>query len=108
MGLRWDAARTGCSGTPHWIRGGEVVDGPTVCSEPASYYLGYQYTNERMRKEIEAAALWMEFELVSDDREQFDMMTEDIEAGGAVPWYQGCSELGPRALDHRNKLADPR
>merc|ERR1740124_2179669 len=95
-------------------KGGEVVDGhghghgPTVWSEPASPYLGCQYTNERVRKEIDAAAPWLEVELVSDDRERFDMMAEDIEAGGVVAWYQGRSELGPRALGHRSILADPR
>merc|ERR1740124_1289043 len=35
-------------------------------------------------------------------------MAEDIEAGGVVAWYQGRSELGPRALGHRSILADPR
>ena len=46
--------------------------------------------------------------MVSDDREQFDMMAEDIEACGVVDWYQGCLKLGPCALGHRSILADPR
>jgi len=84
------------------------VDRPKLWSEPLSPYLGCQYTNDQMRKEIEAAAPWLEVELVSNDQERFDMMTTEIESGGVIAWYQGRSELGPRALGHRSILADPR
>jgi len=84
-----------------------VVDRPTVCLEPGSPYPGCQYANEQVRKEIEAVAPWLEVELVSDNPERFDMMAEDIEAVGVVAWYQGRSELGPRALVDRSILVDP-
>ena len=61
-----------------------VVDGPMVCLEPVSPYIRWEYTNKRVRKEIEAAAPWLEVKLVSDDWERFDMMTENIEAVGVV------------------------
>ena len=60
-----------------------------------------------MRKDIEAVAPWLEVKLVSDNPERFDMMAEDIEAVGVVAWYQGCLELGPRALFDRSILVDP-
>lgn len=84
------------------------VDKPKIWSEPLSPYLGCQYSNDQMRKEIDAAAPWLEVELVSSNQERFDMMAADIEVGGVVAWYQGRSELGPRALGHRSILADPR
>jgi hypothetical protein len=36
------------------------------------------------------------------------MVAQEIESGGVVAWYNGRSELGPRALGHRSILADPR
>ena len=35
-------------------------------------------------------------------------MSEEIESGGVIAWFQGRSEMGPRALGHRSILADPR
>ncbi len=31
-----------------------------------------------------------------------------LAGGGVVAWYEGASEMGPRALGHRSLLADPR
>ncbi len=33
---------------------------------------------------------------------------EELAVGGVVAWFEGRSELGPRALGHRSILADPR
>ena len=45
---------------------------------------------------------------MSDDQEQFNIMAEDIKAGGVVAWYQDCSEPRPHVLGRRIKQADPR
>ena len=37
-----------------------------------------------------------------------DAAAEDLAAGRIIAWYEGRSELGPRALGHRSILADPR
>jgi carbamoyltransferase len=37
-----------------------------------------------------------------------DTAAEVLAANGVVAWFQGRSELGPRALGHRSLLADPR
>jgi carbamoyltransferase len=35
-------------------------------------------------------------------------VARDLAAGKIVGWFQGRSEVGPRALGHRSILADPR
>ncbi len=35
-------------------------------------------------------------------------MAQDLAAGKIVGWFQGRSEMGPRALGNRSILADPR
>ncbi|WTW91905.1 hypothetical protein OG216_00210 [Streptomycetaceae bacterium NBC_01309] len=37
-----------------------------------------------------------------------DTAAQLITAGNLIGWFQGCSELGPRALGNRSILADPR
>jgi carbamoyltransferase len=41
-------------------------------------------------------------------RELIRQVAHDLAASKIVGWYQGRSELGPRALGHRSILADPR
>jgi carbamoyltransferase len=43
-----------------------------------------------------------------DDRELCDAVAARIADGAVVGWYQGRSELGPRALGQRSILCDPR
>jgi Carbamoyltransferase C-terminus len=57
---------------------------------------------------IEDAEPWLEVEAVRDDDRRVELMAQEVESGGIVAWYQGRSELGPRALGHRSILADPR
>jgi len=40
--------------------------------------------------------------------EIIEQVAHDLAAGKIVGWFQGRSELGPRALGHRSILADPR
>jgi len=41
-------------------------------------------------------------------RDLIRQVARDLAAGKIVGWFQGRSELGPRALGHRSILADPR
>lgn len=41
-------------------------------------------------------------------QEIIEQVAHDLAAGRIVGWFQGRSELGPRALGHRSILADPR
>jgi carbamoyltransferase len=40
--------------------------------------------------------------------ELIEQVARDLAAGKIVGWFQGRSEIGPRALGHRSILADPR
>ena len=43
-----------------------------------------------------------------EEEELLATVAQDIAAGKIVGWFQGRSELGPRALGNRSILADPR
>lgn len=66
-------------------------------------YLGREYTEEEMLEELQHCpdVTW---ERPSD---LLDQVVQRVE-NGFVAWFQGRSEIGPRALGHRSILADPR
>jgi carbamoyltransferase len=45
---------------------------------------------------------------ILEETELFDRTANALAAGGAVGWFQGRMEFGPRALGNRSILADPR
>lgn len=81
---------------------------PKLWKNPISPYLGPYYSYDEILKAIEAASPWIEVELVAKDKRRFEIMSEELEQGGVIAWFQGRSEMGPRALGHRSILADPR
>ncbi|GIH03443.1 hypothetical protein Rhe02_15100 [Rhizocola hellebori] len=46
--------------------------------------------------------------IVREAGDYLDATAQLIEEGATVGWYEGASEVGPRALGHRSILADPR
>lgn len=81
---------------------------PPVWKEPISPYLGPSYSYDDIQRAIDAASPWLDFELVASDKARYEIMSEEIESGGVIAWFQGRSEVGPRALGHRSIIADPR
>lgn len=77
-------------------------------SEPLSPYLGPFYSDYDIKQAIEEASPWLDVETVLNEDERLDIMVKEIESGGIIAWFQGRSEIGPRALGHRSILADPR
>lgn len=45
---------------------------------------------------------------IEDYQQLCDMVARDIAHGKVIGWFQGRSEMGPRALGNRSLLADPR
>ena len=43
-----------------------------------------------------------------DERDAHGQVAADLAAGKIVGWFQGRSEIGPRALGNRSILADAR
>ena len=82
--------------------------GPPVWTRPLSPYLGPMPTESDIRMAIMAAAPWLEVEAVRSEDRRLEMMAQEVDSGGVVVWYQGRSEMGPRALGHRSIIADPR
>jgi carbamoyltransferase len=74
-------------------------------SLPFAPYTGPEFSNEEIRRELEASNL--EYQDLSDD-ETLARAASDIAEGLVVGWFQGRMEFGPRALGNRSILADPR
>lgn len=72
---------------------------------PFSPYLGRVYG----RTEVDAAVAGYA-DRVHAERppDLYDRVAAELSAGAIVGWFQGRSEIGPRALGNRSILADPR
>ena len=68
-------------------------------------YLGPEYGQTEAESRLWAAGA--NFDVLDDDA-LFARCADDIAAGLAIGWFQGCAEFGPRALGNRSIIADPR
>jgi carbamoyltransferase len=91
-------------GAAYWVWH-EELDNPR--GEPLqSPYLGPEFSDARIRADLEAAGL--EYEWVEDQGELVRRTVDRIVAGDVVGWFQGRAEWGPRALGNRSIVVDPR
>ncbi|MEW2085654.1 carbamoyltransferase C-terminal domain-containing protein [Streptomyces sp. NPDC005283] len=74
-------------------------------AEPFSPYLGREYTADQIEAALAPAADRLRVECPED---LYAHVARELAAGAIVGWYQGRSEIGPRALGNRSILADPR
>ncbi|TDC79213.1 carbamoyltransferase family protein [Streptomyces hainanensis] len=74
-------------------------------AQPFSPYLGREYGAADL-----SAALTEEAGRLSVERpdDLYGRVASELAAGAIVGWFQGRSEIGPRALGNRSILADPR
>lgn len=69
-------------------------------------FTGPSYDETSCAAALEAAGLdWKRYE---NDEELFEQVAERISEGAIVGWFQGATELGPRALGNRSIVCDPR
>ena len=68
-------------------------------------YYGPTYSEQEIREALAAAHLTGER---LSEPELLERVAQDLAAGRIVGWFQGRSEMGPRALGNRSILADPR
>ena len=68
-------------------------------------YLGPEFSQAQIEKEL--SEIGANFETLNQN-EIIERTTERIIAGGAIGWFQGRMEFGPRALGGRSILGDPR
>jgi carbamoyltransferase len=71
----------------------------------ASAYLGLAYDSADVNA---ARALHGEAVVETSVADGCRAAAEDIAAGRIIAWFEGRSEVGPRALGHRSILSDPR
>jgi carbamoyltransferase len=72
----------------------------------ATPYLGIDYGEEDCRQA--AAKMGLLPRRAENDEELVERAAAALAEGRVVGWFQGGSEIGPRALGHRSLLADPR
>ncbi len=86
-----------------------VFDQPLVSvvpnGQPVDAYLGTAYDDEAVRAALDRYADQVHWEQRSDWAEA---AARDVAANLVVGWFEGRSEIGPRALGHRSILADAR
>lgn len=82
------------------------VNRPDIDPESADIaYLGGAFDTAAVDRAIAAAGDGVRVVACADAS---DAAAEDVAAGRVVAWFEGRSEIGPRALGHRSILADVR
>lgn len=94
-------------GAAYWLYH-NVLDQPLPPRVPdthASPYLGVEVSGDAITTALQTSASAIEFTACEDSAKA---AAEDLAADRIIGWFEGPSEIGPRALGHRSILADPR
>ena len=68
-------------------------------------YYGLSYSDEQIESALKEAGLTF---TKMDSAGIIDKVSDDLQEGRIIAWFQGGFEMGPRALGNRSILADPR
>ena len=85
-----------------------VLDNPLPGANHAGYaspYLGLPIADDAIRTALDAVSDVVEFGTCTDTAQD---AAQDLADGRIIGWFEGGSEIGPRALGHRSILADAR
>jgi carbamoyltransferase len=82
-----------------------VLDRPLLPGAAVDAYLGPRVTADEVDAALAARAGRVAWERVPGWAE---VAAEDLAQDKVIGWFEGRSEIGPRALGHRSILADPR
>tara|TARA_A100001201_G_scaffold97653_2_gene84235 strand:- start:7406 stop:10456 length:3051 start_codon:yes stop_codon:yes gene_type:complete len=69
-------------------------------------FMGKEYSEEEILADLKLFDN-IEYEKIEDEVELSQKVARFIHDGKVVGWFQGGSEMGPRALGHRSILGDP-
>ncbi len=72
-----------------------------------SVYQGREYSDEEILKVLEENKEYISFKKINFEK-LAGIVAKEIAKGKIIGWFQGRSELGPRALGNRSLLVDPR
>lgn len=78
-----------------------------VCTQMETAYYGPDYSDKQIQDAI--VKFGDKVKVISHEKsETLQAVTDLLASGKVVGWFQGRSEIGPRALGHRSILADSR
>ena len=81
-------------------------DKENIIRKPISVYLGKEYSNEVILKELDYKKDRLNYE-EQDFEKLVRTASKELSQGKIIGWFQGKSEFGPRALGNRSILANP-
>jgi carbamoyltransferase len=87
------------------LYGHRRLEGESPEWQHADDFHGREYSDEELEAAIDARRGLVRCERVADAA---DAAAADVAGGAVIGWFEGGSELGPRALGHRSTIADPR
>ena len=94
------------------LLGHSVVLGGDRVHEPFSPFLGNTYTDDAILRAIGAVeheyGMKLKRQSLPEVGDTIPLAADLISKGQVIGWFQGGSEVGPRALGNRSLLADPR
>ncbi|MEK7536895.1 MAG: carbamoyltransferase N-terminal domain-containing protein [Patescibacteria group bacterium] len=70
-------------------------------------YYGKSYSNDEIKETLRNKNI-DSFEYFDDEEKLINSVSENLEKGKVIGWFQGRFEWGPRALGNRSIIADPR
>lgn len=94
-----------CLGNAYY--GCKIKDTDNLQSKTISAYQGREYTDEQIMAALETKKEYISFKKMPFEKLS-QKIAEEIAKDKIVGWFQGKSEIGPRALGNRSLLADPR
>lgn len=80
------------------------IDRPALTSP----YLGPEYNNHEVYAALSSRHDLVIWRMFNETAELIQSVASLLSNDSVIGWFQGRSELGPRALGHRSILADPR
>lgn len=84
-----------------------TLDINNLLRKQISVYQGREYSEEQILKALESKKEYLSFKKMSFDKLS-QKVAEEIAKDKIIGWFQGRSEIGPRALGNRSLLSDPR
>lgn len=88
------------------LLGHEMLGGSSQQWSGFSDFLGRDHGRRSIDEALQAASRFVTWEDLG--QEAGSAAAAELSDGAVIAWFEGRSELGPRALGHRSILADPR
>jgi len=88
-----------------WYSDSKKIRKPNFSDSMKGTYLGCEYSNEQIINFLQG--INAPFQTL-EDKELFEQLSEILDKGKVIGWFNGPMEFGPRALGGRSIIGDPR